>query len=332
MAGKTGQKLAFRGGDVALWQQKVRKKLGKLLGIDVVEKAGRGGLNVRSLWKREHEPGTIEKIVFSSQPHADVPAYVCLPSGAQPPYMFFICLQGHMTGMHDSLALARDEVTPMPPAVPDDDFALGCMRRGIAALCIEQRSLGERVEKIIPQHLDYPCHQAAMHALMLGTTLLAERIFDVDRAIDYLQSRGDADMDRVGCMGNSGGGTTSLFAGAMLERLRFVMPSCYFSSFDASLLSVFHCVCNYVPGLYRHVEMSDIAGLIAPRTLVLVNGARDELFPIDATREQFGKLRAIYKALDAEDRCHLVEGPEGHRFYADLAWPVMQARFSRPPQ
>jgi len=38
--------------------------------------------------------------------------------------------------------------------------------------------------------------------------------------------------------------------------------------------------------------------------------------------ETFETIRQIYWAAGAADRCRLVVGPEGHRFYADLAWPV----------
>ncbi len=320
--------LRYRNGDVRQWQREARCKLADLLGCPLLDRTGRPPLDVRTLWKRESDLGTIEKIVFTSQPGAHVPAYVCLPADADPPYTFFLCLQGHTTGMHNSIAVSPDETEPIAPE-GDRDFALGCLRRGIAALCIEQRSFGERQEACISQPMDYLCHQAAMHALLLGTTLLGERVFDVDRAIDYLQQRGDADMARLGCMGNSGGGMTALFAAAILDRIRCVLPSCCFSTLAASLLATWHCVCNYVPGLAEMMDMGDVAGLVAPRPLVIVNGAKDGIFPIGPAREQFRLGRTVYSACGAAERCHFVEGPEGHRFYADLAWPVMLKELSR---
>jgi len=43
------------------------------------------------------------------------PAYVCLPRGGRPPYAFMICVQGHSTGMHNSIAvsLVEDETQPI---------------------------------------------------------------------------------------------------------------------------------------------------------------------------------------------------------------------------
>jgi dienelactone hydrolase len=314
------QSLAYSGGDVRVWQGKLRRKVRQLLGDMPPQRVD---LNVRSLWKREHELGTIEKIVFTSELGADVSAFVCLPHGATPPYTFFICLQGHSTGAHNSIAVDLQSNRKPIDVAGDRDFGLGCMERGVAALCIEQRSFGERRERVQKSISNHGCHDATMHALMLGRTLVGERVFDVDRGIDYLASRGDADMKRIGVMGNSGGGTVTLFSAAVLPRVAFAMPSCYFCTFRDSIMSVYHCMDNYIPGLLKYAEMGDVLGLFAPRPVTIVAGKQDDIFPIDATRREFRKLKAIYRACGAEGNCKLVVGPEGHRFYADLAWPKM---------
>ena len=64
----------------------------------------------------------------------------------------------------------------VPFAVEGDrDFALGCMARGYASLCIEQRSFGERREQAQAQVSTHGCHDAAMQALLVGKTLAGER-------------------------------------------------------------------------------------------------------------------------------------------------------------
>ena len=312
--------MTYRNDDLKPWQQKLRRKVRQLVG-DMPEE--RVSLNVRTVWKRDHPLGSIEKIVFTSEPGADVPAYVCLPKGQVPPYTFFICLQGHSTGMHNSIAVARDDNSE-PIEVPGDrDFGLGCMKRGIGALCIEQRSFGERRERVQQKTSAHGCHDATMHALMLGRTLLGERVYDVDRGIDYLLSRGDAHSERIGVMGNSGGGTISLFSAALLPRIAYAMPSCYFCTFRDSVMSIYHCADNYVPGLLKYAEMADVMGLFAPRPVVIVAGKEDGIFPVAGVRKAFRHLKEIYTAAGASQRCHLVVGNGGHRFYAEEAWPVM---------
>jgi dienelactone hydrolase len=308
--------LAYTGGDVAAWQRKLRRRLRQMLGP---MPRRRCPLNVRTLWREETDLGSIEKLVFTSEPYADVPAYLCLPRGARPPYRVFICLQGHSEGVHVSIARQQQDERLPRPVAGDRDFALGCMRRGIAALCLEQRSFGMRKETAV-KNGQGGCHDATLHALMLGRTLIGERVYDVDRGIDYLAARGDMRLDELGVMGNSGGGTISLFAAATLPRLRVAMPSCYFCTFRDSIMRIHHCMDNYVPGLLRVAEMADVMGLFAPRPVVIVAGQEDEIFPIAGVREAFAQLRRIYAAAGAPDNCRLVVGPEGHRFYADLGW------------
>lgn len=317
---KLKPQMHFAGDKILPWQKKLRKKLQQLMGEMPAKKVA---LSPKRLWFKKHDLGTIEKIVFTSEPFSDVVAYVCLPKNVKPPYTYMICLQGHSTGMHNSIAVQRDNENKFHLVEGDRDFGLGCMRRGIAAICIEQRSFGLRRELKQKHIASHGCHDATMHALMLGRTLLGERVYDVDRAIDYLALRGDADMKRIGVMGNSGGGTISLFSAALLPRIAFAMPSCYFCTFKDSLMSIYHCMDNYIPGLLPYAEMSDVMGLFAPKPVVLVAGKKDTIFPIDKTRAAFKELKKIYKASGAEKNCHLVVGSEGHRFYADDAWPVM---------
>ncbi len=316
--------LQYDGGDVKAWQKKLRRKLRQLLGYDNMPKE-RCALKAKSLWKREHPLGTIEKIVFTSEPKGDVTAYLCLPKDVKPPYACMVAVQGHSSGAHNSIGVERDDESKAIKVEGDRDHGILCMKNGVAALCIEQRSFGERREQKVAVTNSAMCHETSVHALMLGRTLIGERVYDVDRGIDYLAERSDIDMKRVGVMGNSGGGTISLFSAALLPRLCLAVPSCYFCTFKASIMSLYHCTCNFVPGLYNVADMADIMGLFAPKPVVVVAGKEDEIFPIKATRKAFKALQEIYDAAGAKKHSHLVVGQEGHRFYAEQAWPLILA-------
>lgn len=327
---RTVQTLAFdRADDPEKWKIRLRQKLIDLTGYD--GRSERVPLDVRSLWKRKHEYGTVEKIVFAGEPHADIPAYVCIPEEAEPPYVFFICLQGHSTGMHLEIAVDFDDESRSIKVEGDKDRAVSCMKRGIAALCIEQRSFGERSETVQKRRSDSKCHDATMQALMLGKTLVGERVFDVDRGIDYLMSRGDVDGNCIGVTGNSGGGTASVYAAALLDRVSFAMPSCSFGTYRDSKMVLCHCGCGYIPRIMQYAEMHDVLGLFAPRPVVIVAGREDPIVPLDSVERGFEKLKEIYRAFGAADRCHLVVGEGGHRFYADPAWKVMSREIGAYP-
>lgn len=321
-------KCGYKGGSVADWQAQLRPQVEEALLGDML-KAERVPLNVRSLWKREHPLGHIEKIVFTAEANSDVCAYVCLPKNAKPPYTWLICLQGHSSGMHNSIGVAFEDESQPIVTEGDRDFAITCMQQGMAALCIEQRGFGERREAGAPKEQTTTCRDASMHALMLGRTLQGERVFDVDRAIDYLLTREDVQPNRIGVMGNSGGGTVALMAAALLPRIAFAMPSSSFCTFADSIMAIRHCDCNYVPGLLRLAEAGDIAGLVAPKPLVIVNGSEDRIFPIEGARKAMERTKAIYRAVQAEANCEWVIGNGGHRFYAEDAWPVLQEQLKR---
>lgn len=301
-----------------------RRDLTDKLGITEKLTADRCELNPVSIWKRETEYGTIEKIALSMEEDFVNHIYLCLPYSARPPYRSFICLQGHSTGMHTSIGVTwQDETVPL--AIEGDrDFAIGCMKRGIAAVCLEQRAMGENSTD--PDHRP-GCLQPAVVAILKGKTLLGDRVYDVDRVIDYLYERGDFDTARIGVMGNSGGGTTSMYAGAVLPRLTHVMPSCAFCTYEASIVSIHHCICNYIPDLLNLGENADILALVAPRPLVIVSGREDDIFPIAGAQYEFARLHAYYQQSGAGENCRHVIGEGGHRFYADAAWDAMLPLF-----
>lgn len=318
-------KFAFENfGSFAEWKKAALPELKRILGLDRLEKLERLPITAESLWKRETPLGTIEKIRFSPEPGETACVYVCLPAAAKPPYRSFICLQGHSTGMHTSIAVRWEDETQPLAVEGDRDFALECMRRGIAAFCLEQRYMGERSSD--PEHRP-ACQLPTMQNLMIGRTAIGDRVYDADRLVDYLYARGDVDRKRLGIMGNSGGGTTSMFAGAVLDRITHVIASCSFSSFRGSIGAMFHCSCNYVPHLLEFGESADVVGLAAPKPVVIVNGRQDPIFPLAEANRQFARLEAIYRAAGAPGNCLHAVGEGDHRFYAKEAWGAMLKLF-----
>jgi dienelactone hydrolase len=307
--------------DFQTWRRTVDAKLRELIGV----LPDRVPPNVRQEYERENDLFRETRFVFSAEAYADVPCHLLVPQAGDAPFPVVVCLQGHSPGMHISLGRPRYEGDEESIA-GDRDFALQAVRQGYAALVIEQRCFGEREQDRPPHvvHVDSRCHHAAMTALLLGRTMIGERVWDVSRAIDVLGEFPEIDAGRVGCMGNSGGGTITYFATCLDERIGIAMPSCYVCTFRDSIGTIDHCEDNYIPGILQYFEMGDLAGLIAPRPLVVVAGRDDDIFPIQAVQETFETIRRIYRAAGAPDRCRLVIGEGGHRFYADLAWPVFR--------
>lgn len=237
--------------DVTAWQGALREKLREAMGMDQMppHTGELPALNIRTLGRFEDEHGMIEKLVFTAEDGADAPCYLCLPHKPRAtPTPVFVCLQGHSTGMHNSIGRALADEANTILIQGDRDFGIGCMKRGIVALCVEQRGFGERREQEFGiTDSKTTCGDATSHALMLGRTLAGERVFDAMRAIDVLHTLHDTrdditlDFDKLGMMGHCGGGTVTLFAAAVDTRVKLVMPSCYVCDWADSIMSIYSC-------------------------------------------------------------------------------------------
>lgn len=313
------------------WREAARSKLGELLGRN----PSRVDAGLQIEWEHPGDGFREVRFNFCSEEGVRVPCHLLVPNvaaelAARPAVM--ICLQGHTSGMHISLGRAKYEGDEQKISGGDRDFALQAVARGYAALVLEQRCFGEREDRRSGDDGSWGrCHHASMAALLLGRTMIGERVWDVSRAIDVLAEFPDVDSARVAVMGNSGGGTVTTYAAALDQRISAAMPSCALCTFRDSIGSIHHCECNYVPNIMEWFEMADVAGLIAPRPLIVVAGEKDPIFPEAGVRETFSEVNACYGAAAAEGELALVMGSGGHQFYAALAWPELEKRFPATP-
>ena len=299
------------------WQARARDKLSELLGLpyELCDP------QFRVEYRDETEEFYETRFTFQCEEGCFAPAHFLTPkkkTDEKPPVM--ICLQGHSNGMHISLGRYKFEGDKEDG---DRDFALEAVRRGCCAVTLEQRCFGERGGTPRPD-----CYKTAMTALLSGRTLLGGRVWDIMRLIDVLEQEfaDVCDVGRIWCCGNSGGGTATFYAAALETRIAAAVPSCAFCTFADSIGAMYHCACNYVPGIRQYFDMAELAGMIAPRPLVIVSGAEDDIFPLDGARAEFALTRDLYYANSKHPHnvAHVI-GDGGHRFYAAQAWEALLA-------
>ncbi len=264
-----------------------------------------------------------KRFIFDTEKYASVPCHLWVPKDGKEKHGVVICLQGHSSGMHISMGRPIYEGDENSISGGDRDFARQIVKEGYAALVLEQRAFGER--KTDKMNGSTTCPHPSMVALLIGRTMVGERVWDVSRAIDALESFSEIDTERVAVMGNSGGGTTSFYAACFDERIKIAMPSCAVCTYRDSIAAMYHCACNYIPNAAKYFDMGDLTALIAPRPLVMVCGRDDKIFPLAGVRETYGTVEKIYKKAGAVDNCKLVIGEGGHRFYADPSWDVFRS-------
>jgi dienelactone hydrolase len=312
---ETRPELAFQPkGDFEKWQTELRERLRKIMAVPVIEDH-----SVKSVIQPDSETDryTMVRIEFEAEPGQKVPGYLLRPKNAKGPLPVMICLQGHSPGMHISVGRAKTD-RDRESIRGGRDIAVQAIDHGWAALVIEQRGFGERAVE------GKPCGQVALEELLKGRPLTGQRVFDVMRAVDFIATQDDLDSERIGCMGNSTGGTVAFYAACMDERLRLAVVSCSFGTYESTWLYKKHCACGYLPGVLKVADMPDLAGLIAPRDLVLVAGKEDHIARFDGVEAGFQHARRCFSAAGCADRVTLLAAEGGHQFYPELAWPVIQ--------
>jgi len=299
------------------WREAVKEKLVALTGLDLVAQ-NTCPPNMQFVSEEDRDDCRIIRFTFESEIGATVPCYLVIPKLGKKKYPVAITLQGHSTGFHNSIGIKKYPADENYH--PRGQFALQAAKNGYIALAIEQRSMGERKPTRPDRSKNDNCRFDGHVALMLGRTLLAERIWDISKAIDMLVNFKEADTDKILITGNSGGGTASFYAACCDERIKICAPSCAFCPYPESILDLFHCVCNYIPSAYRYFDMQDLSCLIAPRNFIAIAGKEDDIFPIHGVRRGFETVREIYKANGAEGNCRLVETPKNHWWCEDIVW------------
>ena len=306
------------------WQKQVRAKLGELLGLAPASPAdpqavigagatAKDGLRRQTFYlrcaPRRHIPVTV---VWNTE-----------RAGQALPVM--ICLQGHTSGAHISWGEARSPID-VERIANGGDFAVQAAHHGHVAVCIEQIAFGERQERAIAHRWTHSCIDAANRALLMGRTLLGDRVTDVLSVTAWLRQAGAGlpamDLARLRIMGNSAGGDTALFSTAIEPAIEAMIASGCVGAWRKTSGTRQTCPDTVIPGILAWIEYSDVVALCAPRATLVVSGLQDHLYPYRLAAECAEDARPVFTAMNAGHRLLSVPGPAGHRFYPDIAWPA----------
>jgi len=315
--------MAYDGKDFESWKAAAREKLSSLLGM---EKFSKVSPDTEIEYEKKIENATEIRFTFQSEEGYRVPCHLLLPDGVEKAPVI-ICLQGHSKGMHISLGRPKYEGDENSINGGDRDFCVRAVQEGFAAIALEQRNFGEcGGSENGPR-----CFESAMTALIMGRTTIGERVWDVSRLIDVIETEfsDKVDVNAICCMGNSGGGTATTYIAALEDRIKLAMPSSAMCTYKDSIGAMYHCSCNYVPKIAEFFDMGDLMAMAYPKYFIQVSGIEDRIFPIFGAEEVFQKGKQAYESLGEGNRCTLVKGNGGHRFYADDAWPIVHKYIGR---
>ena len=258
------------------WQEAVRDALFAGLALDAVAAAPRVPLAPELAWERLEDGLHIAEYTLTITPERRIPARVVRPEDAQGRMPAVVCIHGH-SGTRE---------TPYDPEkVIYKQFGSALAKAGFVTIAID-----------VGQH---DVQQA-------GWTLMGERLWDLMRCVDYLQTRDDVDPDRIGCAGLSLGGEMVMWLGAMDTRIRASVSAGFLTRMDQ--MEQNHCMCWKFPGLRELVDYADVYALHAPRALQCQNGEQEPptQFTPALALEAMAEVWPIYRDCGAVENAELL--------------------------
>lgn len=269
-----------------------KKELMRTLGLDPLP--AKTPLNTRITGTIDCDGYRIEKLVFESRPKIYVTAHVYVPSPSNlvaqasslllngPPggaarFPVIVNVNGHWAHKKD-----------------EDRIQLRCAfqaRQGYIAIAIDSPGWSFEGNSLIERraegnHNDWTLVQG-------GTNTTGYYVWDAIRSLDYMATRPDTDMTRIGITGASGGGLATLYTFAADDRYKVAVPVVYMSSME--LAPDNGCLCNHVPGTCQVGDRCDVIGIQAPKPVLIMGAENDGEFPPEAMRLTHKKMQDIWK-------------------------------------
>ena len=184
-------------------------------------------------------------------------------------------------------------------------------KNGMAAFCYDPIGQGERIQKLdadgkpaIREGSTTEHTMAGIGALLVGRQVASYRIWDGLRALDYLAGRPEIDPARLGCTGNSGGGTMTAYLMALDDRIAVAAPSCYITSLERLFATIGpqDAEQNITGQVAAGMDHADYVTMRAPKPTLLSVGTRD-FFDIQGSWDTFREVKLLYGRLGFRRAC-----------------------------
>lgn len=288
-----------RGAALGRWREQGRAAFGRLLSFDPRPFGG----EVRVVLREDGGAFTREQLYLRSARGLWLPAFLLKPKrpGKHPAVL---ALPGHDgPGGYGAAAIAHRRWDKNYQRA----FGARLAERGYVVLAVDVAGIGEL------RYLDYL--SLVNHGLLVGEPLLGVMLEQAHEAMDYLLARPEVDPRRVGTAGVSLGGELAMFAAVLDPRVAFAAVSGFLPSYRT--VGGQHASSLYVPGALRVADVPDLAGMVAPRPMLLQAGRQDPFFPYDEVLDLTERVRRIYAAAGAEPALAFDGHDGGHLMEVD---------------
>jgi hypothetical protein len=243
---------------------------------------------------------TIRKIVYQSLPGFYVTANLYLPktkaNGRPVPAVLKAC-------GHSELAKAA----PLYQKV-----CIDLARNGFAVFAVDPVSQGERMQyydpavgrNLVRWHAEHS--YIGLQCDLIGMSIIRYFIWDLVRAIDYLETVPEIDASRIGITGNSGGGLQTAFMMMVEPRIQAAAPCTYITSRESYMRTgQSQDGEQIIYGAIRDgLDYDDYAAMFAPKP-AMIGAVKSDFFCVEGTLEAYERLRRVYALYGCEDRIEL---------------------------
>ena len=260
----------------------------------------------------------VEKVIFESRPRHFVTAAFYLPEG-KPPFPGVLVPCGHSDNGKAMESYQRASIL--------------LAKSGLAVLCYDPIDQGERFQLLDSQGKPKVGGTVAhclvgVGSILLGRNTASFRVWDGMRALDYLASRPEVDPQRLGCAGNSGGGTLTSYLMALDPRILAAAPNCYLTSLRRLVETIGpqDAEQNIHGQIAFGMDHADYVLMRAPKPTLLGTATRD-FFDIRGSWDTFRQAKRFYTRLGFPERVDLIEADQQHGFSSALR--VATARWMR---
>lgn len=247
----------------------------------------------------------LEKVVIESRPGHHLTANLYIPAGGEGPFPALLFLCGH-------------EMTSK--ATPSYQEAARLFAgNGFAVFVVDPVSQGERVQFTDSAGNRILRGSTTEHtllnagAIITGTSVAAWELHDNLMALDYLVSRHEIDSDRIGCIGNSGGGAQTMYLIGYDDRIKAAAPCSFITSREREYeLNGTGDGCQQIPFEAREgLEIADYLLMFAPRPLLILAG-RYDFVDYPGTVDAYHDLEPAYHVFGHPEKISLYTFDDGH--------------------
>jgi dienelactone hydrolase len=295
----------------------LRQRLAGLLGFSVPAPSE---LLVHAERRRD---GYVEQVVGYSGDEGDVPALLLVPE--RPCGAGVVVHHQH----HAQWQFGKSEVAGLC-GDPWQAFGPALARRGVTVIAhdavgFEDRRLGgpgtDARESDASDYFTTMCYR-----LVRGRPLMSTGLADAAAAHSALAGLDGVEEGRIGALGHSMGGASVLLHAALDTRIAFAVVSGSACTYRERMTHGVGIDCaQAIPGLLELGDLDDIAGLVAPRPLLLCSAEEDK-YSRDADRIAEVAAQA-YQDAGAPEALQHYRAHGGHalteeRFDAIVGWLV----------